>query len=110
MDINSECFVHFFKKPATRLYPKEKVKPEERSRGKIKFTSKNCTGCRMCFLVCPANAITFRSKGDLDFDMSKCIFCGSCVDACRFNALHFCTEFEYSSKRLKDMVINKDRP
>ncbi len=109
MDINSECFTHFFKKPATRRYPKEKLEPHPRFRGKLKFIPEKCTGCKMCFLVCPANAVTFHKKGDIEYDMGKCIFCGLCVDACRFDALHFCTKFEYPAKKLKALVVTKDK-
>lgn len=109
MGINSECFFHFFKKPATRRYPKEKIVPEERFRGKIEFVAKNCTGCKLCVASCPAFAIKFKAKGDLEFDMGKCIFCGLCVETCKFNAIKFCKDFEYSSKDLKDFVVGRNK-
>ena len=94
-----------FMKPFTRLYPKEKVKTYDRTRGRIKFDSSKCVGSKECVKNCPAYAIKFISKGKLEFDMAKCIFCGLCVDMCPTNAISFEGKFDYSNKDKEKLVV-----
>jgi len=48
-----------------------------------------CTGCHICFKICPVSAISGKPK-DLHFiDQNLCIKCGMCMDKCpeKFNAI-----------------------
>jgi len=48
--------------------------------------TKNCTACKACIVVCPAQAIAL--KPDKAFvDSAKCIGCASCLAACKFHAI-----------------------
>jgi uncharacterized Fe-S center protein len=48
--------------------------------------TKNCTACKVCIAVCPAQAIAL--KPDKAFiDPAKCIGCASCLAACKFHAI-----------------------
>lgn len=48
-----------------------------------------CTGCHICFKVCPASAISGDPKELHKIDQSLCIKCGMCMDKCpeKFNAI-----------------------
>ena len=46
-----------------------------------------CTGCHLCALKCPQEAITGEKKTVHSLDQDKCIKCGICYDACKFDAI-----------------------
>jgi len=46
-----------------------------------------CTGCHLCAIKCPQEAITGEKKEPHQLDQSKCIKCGICYDACKFDAI-----------------------
>jgi len=46
-----------------------------------------CTGCRLCALKCPQEAITGEKKEPHQLDQDKCIKCGICYEVCKFNAV-----------------------
>ena len=46
-----------------------------------------CTGCRLCALKCPQEAITGEKKKPHKLDQDKCIKCSICYEACKFNAV-----------------------
>ena len=48
---------------------------------------KACTGCHVCALKCPQEAITGKKKEVHTLDQEKCIKCGMCYDACKFDAI-----------------------
>lgn len=47
----------------------------------------NCTGCTICALQCPSDAISGEIKKPHEINDEKCIRCGICLDVCRFNAV-----------------------
>jgi len=87
-----------FKKPATNLYPAEKLDMPEGFRGKLKFNPQNCIGCKMCMRDCPTGAITINKVGEKQFeavvDLSSCIYCAQCVDSCIKKALEMTKDVE----------------
>ena len=48
---------------------------------------KACTGCRLCALKCPQEAISGEKKKVHELDQEKCIKCGICYEACKFGAI-----------------------
>jgi len=46
-----------------------------------------CTGCRLCAIKCPQEAITGEKKEPHKLDQDKCIKCSICYEACKFNAV-----------------------
>jgi NADH:ubiquinone oxidoreductase subunit F (NADH-binding)/Pyruvate/2-oxoacid:ferredoxin oxidoreductase delta subunit/(2Fe-2S) ferredoxin len=46
-----------------------------------------CTGCHLCAIKCPQEAITGEKKKLHQLDQDKCIKCGICYDACKFDAI-----------------------
>lgn len=46
-----------------------------------------CTGCQLCRLVCPVDAIEGAKKELHTILQDKCIKCGTCYDRCKFDAI-----------------------
>jgi NADH:ubiquinone oxidoreductase subunit F (NADH-binding)/(2Fe-2S) ferredoxin len=46
-----------------------------------------CTGCQLCRIKCPVEAIEGEKKKPHQILADKCIKCGSCFDACKFDAI-----------------------
>ena len=86
------------KKPATNMYPAEKLEMGDKYRGKLKFYPERCIGCKLCMRDCPSNAITIKKVGEKQFvaeiDLGKCIYCGQCVDTCPKDALETTNDVE----------------
>ncbi len=47
----------------------------------------NCTGCQLCRLKCPTEAIAGAKKEVHRIIQDNCIKCGTCYDACKFDAI-----------------------
>ena len=49
--------------------------------------TEKCTGCFVCNLKCPVNAISGEKKKPQKIDQSKCIKCSVCSEVCKFDAI-----------------------
>ena len=61
--------------------------------GKVTLEKGRCTGCGLCALACPSEALTASSSGETDvyqllFKYGLCIACGQCVEVCPEQCLH----------------------
>lgn len=96
--IASQLIKSLFKKPATINYPAQRSGVPKGFRGKIKFNTSLCIGCKMCMRDCPSGAIEIKEIGPKQFqaeiNLGKCIYCGQCVDSCLKKALEITEEFE----------------
>ncbi|WP_440059078.1 4Fe-4S binding protein [Thermogladius sp. 4427co] len=110
---------YLFRKPYTRLVPAgSKPFKTERLRGSHILDMEKCTGCSMCQLVCPANAIDMvEVEGNYPhnprrrfprIDLHKCTFCALCVEYCPFNALYMTdiTGFELYTRDKRTTLKN----
>lgn len=113
----AETVRHVLKKPATIRYPYVKVEMPAGFRGKIKFDSEKCIGCKACMRDCPSKVINIIKVGDKKFEAEflndRCIFCAQCVDTCPKDALEATVEFElatFDRKNLKTRFRAKVSP
>ncbi len=52
------------------------------SRETCEWDAKKCIDCKMCWPVCPHDAIKIKNGKMVGIDESKCVACGLCVAAC----------------------------
>jgi ferredoxin/coenzyme F420-reducing hydrogenase delta subunit len=60
--------------------------------GTVELDATKCTGCGLCALNCPTDAITILTHGDgvnyeLLFQYDSCVACGMCINICPENSL-----------------------
>ena len=94
----AEVLQTFLEKPATVLYPYEKLEMPDKFRGKLVFYPEKCIGCMLCMKDCPSNAIKIKKlpdgKFEAEIDLDKCIYCAQCVDSCPRKALEATKDVE----------------
>jgi uncharacterized Fe-S center protein len=69
-------------------FASRKGKLRQHSVMKPLVSNKKCTGCGVCVVWCPEDAISL--KQDLAvIDSQRCIGCGECLTMCRFDAIRY---------------------
>jgi NAD-dependent dihydropyrimidine dehydrogenase PreA subunit len=53
----------------------------------IVVEAKKCSGCGICVLTCPQDAMRMPSSFIVHIDKDKCNQCRECLDFCPFDAL-----------------------
>ncbi len=97
-----------FKKPVTTLYPKERLEPPARLRGKMKFYVERCISCGMCARDCPSGACTMHKIDEKNrpvFDLDFCTFCEQCAETCPKKAIELTTEYELAHYKRGEAVV-----
>jgi len=54
---------------------------------------KLCINCKLCYKICPEDAIIDHGEDGVEVDIDKCIFCGACWNACPAKAFIFERDF-----------------
>jgi formate hydrogenlyase subunit 6/NADH:ubiquinone oxidoreductase subunit I len=89
----SDVLPSLFASPMTELYPFERREPPERLRALLHWYQEQCTGCGLCVMDCPAQALeilTLDRKAKrfvLTFHVDRCTFCSQCTHSCRQGSL-----------------------
>ena len=89
----SDVSSSLFRRPATEFYPLERREAPPQLRGLLHLDLKSCTGCGLCAMDCPANAIRVTmldrkaKRFVMDYHIDRCAFCGQCTRSCRQGAL-----------------------
>jgi NADH dehydrogenase (ubiquinone) Fe-S protein 8 len=125
-DLSSGMFValqNFFRAKVTLSYPFEKGFLSSRFRGEHVLRryysgEERCIACKLCEVICPAQAITIESEirfdgsrrtTRYDLDLTKCIFCGFCQEACPVDAIVESYNFEYTTETHEELIYNKKK-
>jgi formate hydrogenlyase subunit 6/NADH:ubiquinone oxidoreductase subunit I len=87
-----------FWKPVTEKYPFERREAPEQFRGRLLWDPANCTGCGLCGMDCPANAIQVMmldkkaKRFVIRYHVDRCTFCAQCVFSCCQGSLSMSSE------------------
>jgi NADH-quinone oxidoreductase chain I len=114
---------YFFKKKVTLAYPYEKSPVSQRFRGEHALRrypngEERCIACKLCEVVCPAQAIVIeaevRADGSrkttrYDIDMTKCIYCGLCQEACPVDAIVEGPNTEFATYTREELFYTKEK-
>ncbi len=101
----------FYKKPATQMYPAERIEPPKRYRGALDYDPRVCTGCSLCVKDCPSNAIELviidraAKRYVLKYHMDRCVYCGQCVINCKPKGMGMTHEDWEHAKIKKDFTV-----
>jgi formate hydrogenlyase subunit 6/NADH:ubiquinone oxidoreductase subunit I len=94
-----EIFRSVFRKPATVQYPYgDRQAVPDRLRGTVRYNPEKCTGCTLCMMDCPANAIEIvaidkpNKRFIMRFHADRCTYCAQCVVNCRFKCIEMSNE------------------
>jgi len=114
---------YFFKPKATLSYPYEKGPLSPRFRGEHALRrypngEERCIACKLCEVICPAQAITIEADTRADgsrrttlynIDMTKCIYCGLCEEACPVDAIVEGPNFEFATETRSELYYTKEK-
>lgn len=110
LKILGEVLSNIFRRAVTIEYPRKPPLALQEFRGRQYADLSKCTGCSLCAVECPTNAIAMnalpaklkhnpRSLYPV-IDYGRCIFCYRCVDVCPFKAYLASNYFEMASDKL----------
>ena len=89
----SEIVGSMFHRAATVRYPAVEAEAPLRLRGPVQWDRLRCTGCGVCVMDCPANALELlvidkkTRRFVLSYHIDRCTFCGQCTESCKQDAL-----------------------
>ena len=110
-----EIAANIKRKPATVLYPAQRLPIPPNFRGRPTFRPEKCIGCMLCVRDCPSEAVKIEKTAPKTFTctfyLDRCIFCGQCADSCNKEAIVMTQEYELTSLDRPSLVkVTKGTP
>ena len=107
-----------FRKAKSKAVPEGEISRRELLKlavpfGRVKLDSSKCTGCGLCALDCPTEALFFSSNEEhetfqLLFKNYACVACGKCIEVCPEQCLHLERGLEMDSIGSPATVLFED--
>lgn len=94
----SDVLPSLFKSPMTEMYPFERKEPPVHLRTLPSWKLEDCTGCGLCAMDCPSQAIEMivldkkTKRFVMCFHVDRCTFCAQCIYSCRQGCLEMTPE------------------
>ncbi len=94
----SDVLPSLFKSPMTEMYPFERKEPPTHLRTLPKWNRENCSGCGLCAVDCPSQAIEMivldkkEKRFVMCFHIDRCTFCAQCTYSCHQGCLEMTPE------------------
>jgi formate hydrogenlyase subunit 6/NADH:ubiquinone oxidoreductase subunit I len=112
-----DVIISMFRSPVTEMYPKERCAVPQRLRGYLGWDRQLCTGCGVCKMDCPSNALDMividkkNKQFVLRYHLDRCTFCAQCVSSCMQGSLKFTNdEWEFSALKKDCFIIHYGDP
>jgi NADH-quinone oxidoreductase subunit I len=117
---------HFFRKPVTVRYPRQKPTMSAAFRSVIAFVrfeetgSHDCIACDACSKICPSDCIDVVGRANeglkgkraekFEIDFSLCSLCGLCVDVCPTETLTYAKFYDHVGREREGFVYDLLEP
>lgn len=102
-----------FRRAATGRYPFKRSPAPDRLRGRLTWNPEKCTGCCLCTMDCPSNAIELivvdkdSKRFVMRYHVDRCTFCAQCVQSCQFKCLGMSKdEWELAALSKEPFTVN----
>ncbi len=107
-----EIMPSLVKAPSTERYPLERRESPARLRSALHWDPELCTGCGLCAMDCPSEAIEVivldrvAKRFVVRLHLDRCAFCAQCTYSCRQGALEMSNdEWELASLRKRQLTL-----
>ena len=108
----SDVLGSLVKRPATQLYPFERIPAPVQFRGALNYDPSQCAGCQLCVKDCPSDALELivldrvKKRFILRYHIDRCTYCAQCVQSCRFKCLHMSSDqWELAATRKEPFTV-----
>ncbi len=97
-------------KHQTMRYPDAAPPPlPDHFRGRPVLDTTRCPpGCRLCYDICPTNALDPQVPGRVD--LGRCLFCPECANVCPVGAISYARNHQLAARSRADLLVDNATP